>query len=419
MRIIADLHIHSKYSRATSRDMEVETLSAWAKKKGINLLGTGDITHPTYLFLLKSKLEPVGNGLYKLIKGDSALNFLLSGEVSNIFTQKGRGRRIHTLIFAPDFDVVDRINKGLSKLGNLSADGRPIFGFPVKDLVKLVLDSSPDCLLVPAHAWTPWFSIFGANSGFDSIEECFEEEASNIHAIETGLSSDPQMNWRLSALDKVSLISNSDAHSPNKMGREANVFAYPMSYMEIVDAIKTKDKKRFLFTVEFFPEEGKYHFDGHRNCNVLLSPQESRMNNHLCPVCGGRLTVGVMSRVEELADRPPGFVPADAVPARHLVPLGEIIAEALGLGVDTAAVEREYEKLISAGGSEFRILLDLPEEELTRFTPQKILEGIKRVRRGELKITPGYDGVYGKVKIFGDEAIREDMSKQPSQMDLF
>lgn len=418
MRIIADLHIHSKYSRATSRDMEVETLSAWAKKKGINLLGTGDITHPTYLFLLKSKLEPVGNGLYKLIKGDSALNFLLSGEVSNIFTQKGRGRRIHTLIFAPDFDVVDRINKGLSKLGNLSADGRPIFGFPVKDLVKLVLDSSPDCLLVPAHAWTPWFSIFGANSGFDSIEECFEEEASNIHAIETGLSSDPQMNWRLSALDKVALISNSDAHSPNKIGREANVFAYPMSYIEIVDAIKKKDKKRFLFTVEFFPEEGKYHFDGHRNCNVLLSPQESRMNNHLCPVCGGRLTVGVMSRVEELADRPPGFVPADAVPARHLVPLGEIIAEALGLGVDTAAVEREYEKLISAGGSEFRILLDLPEEELTRFTPQKILEGIKRVRRGELKITPGYDGVYGKVKIFGDEAISTDRPEQ-SQMNLF
>ncbi len=419
MRIIADLHIHSRYSRATSRDMEVETLSAWAKKKGINLLGTGDITHPTYISLLKSRLEPIGNGLYRLIKGDSTVNFLLSGEVSNIFSQKGRVRKIHTLIFAPDFDVVDRINKGLSKLGNLSADGRPIFGFPVKDLVKLVLDVSPECLLVPAHAWTPWFSIFGANSGFDSIEECFEEEAENIYAIETGLSSDPEMNWRLSALDGVTLISNSDAHSPNKIGREANVFDCLMDYREIVDAIKIKDKKRFLFTIEFFPEEGKYHFDGHRNCHVLFTPQESRINNNICPVCGGRLTIGVMNRVEELADRPQGFVPPNAVPARHFVPLEEIIAEALGLGVDTAAVEKEYERLISAGGSEFSILLDLSEEELSRFTPPKILEGIRRVKKGELKITPGYDGVYGKVRIFGDEAAVEDRPEQSKQMNLF
>ncbi len=252
MKFVADLHIHSKYSRATSRDMEAETLSLWAKRKGIQVLGTGDFTHPLYFLDLKNKLRPLGNGLYilKEEKEESpSTHFLLTGEVSNMFTQGGKGRRIHSLIFAPSLEIVERINSKLSKFGKISSDGRPIFGFPVKDLVKVVLDISPDCLLIPAHAWTPWFSIFGANSGFDSLAECFEEETKNIFAIETGLSSDPEMNWRLSSLDDITLISNSDAHSPSRLGREANIFNCELSYQGITRAIREKDPHQFLYTI--------------------------------------------------------------------------------------------------------------------------------------------------------------------------
>jgi uncharacterized protein (TIGR00375 family) len=423
MKFIADFHVHSKYSRATSKEMDVENMARWANLKGVGLLGTGDFTHPFYFAELKQKLQPTGNGLFTLKKefrqriGSSPQNeihFMLVTEVSNMFQQGGSGRRVHTMIFAPSFEIVEKINEELSQYGKLGSDGRPIFGFPTKELVEIITDITDECFIVPAHAWTPWFSVFGANSGFDSIEECFEEQTKHISCIETGLSSDPKMNWRWSALDKIALISNSDAHSPNRIGREANVFDCEMSFKEIIRAIKKKDKNKFLFTIEFFPEEGKYHFDGHRNCEILFSPNESRKNKNVCPVCGRKLTIGVMHRVESLADRPEGFDPCDAIPCKHLIPLQEIVAEALGQGVDTKGVENEYLRLVSIFGSEFRILLDLPPEELEKSTPPKILEGIRRVRDEDLRITPGHDGVYGKIQIF---AAKE---KEPTeQLGLF
>ena len=412
MRFIADFHIHSKFSRATSKEMEVETLARWAKKKGIALLGTGDFTHPTYFAELRSKLEPSGNGLFRLKKGEQGVQYLLTTEVSNIYTQNGKGRRIHTLIFAPSFEVVEAIRSKLGNLGKLSSDGRPIFTFAAKELAKMVLDISPECLIIPAHAWTPWFSIFGANSGFDSVEECFEELSIHIHAIETGLSSDPEMNWRLSALDSITLLSNSDAHSPNRLGREANVFDCALDYREIAETIRKKDRKRLLFTVEFFPEEGKYHYDGHRECGVIFSPSQTKANRYLCPSCGKKLTIGVMHRVEELADRQEGFIPKNAIPSLHLIPLEEIIAEALDVRVGTKAVEAEYERLVERGGSEFRILLDATPDELASFVPSHILDGIVRMRQGKVSIIPGHDGVYGKINLFPERKGGEEVKEQ-------
>jgi uncharacterized protein (TIGR00375 family) len=411
MRFVADFHIHSKFSRATSKDMEVETIALWGEKKGISLMGTGDFTHPSYFSELKEKLKPLGNGLFELKKGKESVKFILTTEVSNIYQQNNALRRIHTIIFAPSFEVVEKINTKLARYGKLSSDGRPIFGFSAKDLLKIILETSPDCFLVPAHAWTPWFSIFGANSGFDSISECYGELSKYIFSIETGLSSDPKMNWRVSALDKISLISNSDAHSPQKIGREANVFDGEMSYSEIIDALKKKDKKRFLFTLEFFPEEGKYHFDGHRNCGILFSPEESIKNQNICPVCHKKLTLGVMNRVEKLADRKDGFVPENSIPYKSLIPLDEIIAESLGLGVGTKGVEDVYEKLISSLGPELFILMDASLDEITRVSSPKVSEGIKRVREGKVSITPGFDGEYGKVKIF-EEGEKVESEKQ-------
>jgi len=396
----------------------VENMARWANFKGVSLLGTGDWTHPFYFAGLKQKLKPTGFGLFTLkkeFKQSTGMNhavhtagsatsgevhFMLTTEVSNMFQQGGSSRRVHTMIFAPSFEVVEKINEELTQYGKLGSDGRPIFGFPTKELVEIITDITDECFIVPAHAWTPWFSVFGANSGFDSIEECFEEQTKHISCIETGLSSDPQMNWRWSALDKIALISNSDAHSPSRIGREANVFDCEMSYKEIIKAIRTRDRKKFLSTIEFFPEEGKYHYDGHRNCGILFSPAESRKNKNKCPVCGRKLTIGVMHRVEALADRPEGFTPEGVIPFKHLIPLMEIIAEALGQGPETKGVEREYLRLVSFFGSEFRILLDLPPEELEKSTPPKILEGIKRVREENLHIVPGHDGVFGKIEIF-------------------
>jgi uncharacterized protein (TIGR00375 family) len=412
MRFIADFHIHSKYSRATSKDMEVETLAQWAKKKGITLLGTGDFTHPTYFAELRAKLEPMGNGLLKLKKGDQEIRYILTTEVSNMYTQGGKGRRIHTLIFAPSFEVVEAIRSKLGNLGKLSSDGRPIFTFTVKELVKMILDISPDCLIIPAHAWTPWFSIFGANSGFDSIEECFGEMTPHIHAIETGLSSDPEMNWRLSALDPLTLISNSDAHSPNRLGREANAFDCERNYWEITEAIRKKDQRKILFTIEFFPEEGKYHYDGHRQCGVVLAPSQSRACQSLCPHCHKKLTVGVMHRVDELSDRPEGFIPKNAIPSIHLIPLEEIIAEAMGFQVGTKSVESEYERLVEKGGSEFHILLEATPDELKTYVPERILEGILRMRQGKVTILPGHDGVYGKINLFPEKKEGEESKEQ-------
>jgi uncharacterized protein (TIGR00375 family) len=395
--------------------MEVETLAQWAKKKGINLLGTGDFTHPTYFAELRSKLEPLGNGLLRLKKEDQGIRYILTTEVSNIYTQDGKVRRIHNLIFAPNFEAVEAIRSKLGNLGKLSSDGRPIFSFTAKELVKMILNISEDCLVVPAHAWTPWFSIFGANSGFNSIEECFGEMSPHIRAIETGLSSDPEMNWRLSALDNITLISNSDAHSPNRLGREANAFDCELNYKEVIETIRKKDMRRLLFTTEFYPEEGKYHYDGHRQCGVIFSPTQTKANQYLCPKCHKRLTVGVMHRVEELSDRPDGFIPKNAIPSIHLIPLEEVIAEAMGYRVGTKAVDTEYDRLVERGGSEFQILLDATPDELASFVPKKILEGIIRMRQGKVSIVPGHDGVYGKITLFQEK--KEEESK--GQMKLF
>jgi len=412
MRFIADFHIHSKYSRATSKDMEVETLAQWAKKKGITVLGTGDFTHPTYFAELRAKLEPLGNGLLKLKKGDSEIRFMLTTEVSNMYNQGGKGRRIHTLIFAPSFEVVEAIRSKLANLGKLSSDGRPIFTFAVKELAKMILDLSPDCLIIPAHAWTPWFSIFGASSGFDSIEECFGEMAPHIRAIETGLSSDPEMNWRLSALDPLTLLSNSDAHSPNRLGREANAFDCEIDYREITEAIRKKDQRKILFTIEFFPEEGKYHYDGHRQCGVVFTPSETKVHQYLCPRCHKKLTVGVMHRVDELSDRPEGFIPRNAIPSIHLIPLEEIISEAMGFRMGTKSVESEYDRLVQKGGSEFHILLEATPEELKTYVPERILEGLLRMRQGKVTILPGHDGVYGKINLFPEKKEGEESKEQ-------
>jgi len=417
MRFIADLHVHSRYSRATSADMEVETLARWAALKGIKLLGTGDFTHPTYFAELSARLEPAEEGLFRVKKGESSTRFMLTGEVSNIYHQGGRLRKIHTLIFARSLQDVERLNGKLQRYGKLSSDGRPILTFSAKELVKMVLDVSPSFILIPAHAWTPWFSVFGANSGFDSLEECFEETVGSIFAIETGLSSDPQMNWRLSKLDRIALISNSDAHSPSRIGREANVLDCELSYSEIRDVVKKRDGKRFLFTIEFFPEEGKYHYDGHRKCGVLFSPAESRKHSNVCPVCKRSLTVGVCHRVEELADRELGFVPEGAIPARHMVPLEEIIAEALGVAPGATSVEREYMRIVQTFGSEFEVLLDRSLEELSRYVPKNIVEGIRRVREGKVKIVPGHDGVFGKINILGEEECGAVAATE--QMNLF
>ncbi len=403
--IIADLHIHSKYSRATSKDMNIEGITKWAKMKGINLLGTGDFTHYQWLSELKAHLKEVSYGLYEY----DGTHFLLTGEVSSIYSQGGRVRKIHTIIFAPSFQVVERINKELSKIGNLDADGRPILGLPAKDLVGIVLSISKDCFIVPAHIWTPWFSLFGANSGFDDIEECFGEYTKNIHALETGLSSDPLMNWTLSKLDRFTLISNSDAHSPENLGREANVFDCKLDYKEIIRSIEKKDKTKFKETMEFFPEEGKYHFDGHRNCKITFSPKEAKAHNNICPKCKRPLTIGVLHRVADLSDRELGFKPEGAIPFRHLVPLREIIAVSIDKTRISTEVKKLYDYLVNHFGSEFRVLLEVPIEDLSK-VHSRVAEGISRAKEGKVKVEPGYDGVYGKVEIFEKEEGAKQMS---------
>jgi len=413
MKFIADFHIHSKYSRATSKDMDVEHLVEWAKRKGIDLIGTGDFTHHLWLEELKSKLEPKGNGL--LIYKD--IHFILSVEISSIYSKRNKTYRIHNVILAPSFESVDKINNILSRRGNIASDGRPILGMDAAELARIVFDVDENCILVPGHIWTPWFSLFGSMSGFDRIEDCFEKYTSKIFALETGLSSDPAMNWRLSKLDRFSLISNSDSHSPSRIGREANVFDCEMDYFTIRDVLQKKDKKRFLSTIEFFPEEGKYHFDGHRNCDICFSPAQSRESNNRCPKCNRNLTIGVMNRVEQLADRPEGFVPDNAIPFKNLIPLDEIISEAKGVGKASQAVMRDYYSLISKFGNEFEILLNADEKNLRANAPERIAEGIMRVRSGQVNIRPGFDGEYGKIKIFGSEESQKEQSQ--TQLDLF
>ncbi|MDQ7843722.1 MAG: endonuclease Q family protein [Armatimonadota bacterium] len=420
MRIIADLHLHSKYSRATSREMDVENMARWCKVKGIGVVGTGDFTHPIWLRELKARLKPNDRGLYTY----GGVHFMLTVEVSNIYPQDGRLRKIHNILFAPSFEVAERINAVLGRFGSLLADGRPTLTLPSDKLVEYVMEISPDCMVVPAHAWTPWFSLFGSNSGFDSLEECFGAQSRHIVAVETGLSSDPPMNWRLRQLDRTLLLSNSDAHSPAKLGREANVFEAEPDYYELMRILRERDTSRFLYTIEFFPQEGKYHYDGHRNCNARLAPKEAKARGNRCPVCGRPLTVGVMHRVEDLADREEGFVPPGAVPYRNLIPLEEIIAEAMGAQVGTGAVREEYFKLCARLGGEFAVLLDVPVEELARHTTARIAEGVRRVREGRVEIKPGYDGTYGEIRIFGETEAPSGTEptgreQQPAQTSLF
>jgi uncharacterized protein (TIGR00375 family) len=400
MEFIADFHLHSKYSRATSQQMDLENLDKWAKIKGISVLGTGDFTHPLWLKEIKEKLESAEPGLFKLKNSNSKIRFILTTEVSCVYFKRGRQRKIHLIIFSPSIEICEKINNHLKLYGNLESDGRPTLNLDAKELLKIILNISEDCLVVPAHIWTPWFSLFGSKSGFDSIEECFEEYSNYIFAGETGLSSDPAMNWRLSALDRITLISCSDAHSLSHIGREANVFNCELSYFEIVKAIKEKDKNKFLYTIEFYPEEGKYHYDGHRNCGVSLSPKETKKYKGICPVCGKPLTIGVLNRVEQLADRPEGFIPENAIPFKSLIPLEEIIADALGQSVGTVEVEKEYKNLIKKFGNEFNVLLNVSRSDLEAVTLPEIAEGIIRAREGKVFIEPGYDGVYGKIRIF-------------------
>ena len=421
MQYLCDFHIHSKYSRATSKNMDVENLDKWAKIKGIHVVGTGDFTHPLWLKELKKNLEPAETGLFKLKKSGSGVRFILTVEISSIYSKNNRTRKIHNIIFAPNFEVVEKINTHLGWIGNIKSDGRPILGLDAKELAKIVLNISLDCLIVPAHAWTPWFSIFGSNSGFDSIEECFEEYTKYIYAIETGLSSDPAMNWRWSALDNITLISNSDAHSPSKLGREVNVLeGEKINYNLIAEAIKNgaslvirqDDGLRLVKTIEFFPEEGKYHFDGHRKCGICLNPEESKKYNNLCPTCNKPLTIGVMNRVTKLADRPIGAKPAKVIPFKSLIPLEEIISDVLKVGVGTKRVVEHYKELIKRMGSEFKVLLDAKREDIMAASLPEIAEGIIRVRKGKVNIEPGYDGEFGKINIFGKEEKREDISGQ-------
>lgn len=407
MSFIADLHIHSSYSIATSREISPETLYKWAQLKGVTVLATGDSTHPSWLLELKEKLEPLGNGLFTLRKKFREIDeevpescrgdvyFILSAEISCIYKKGDKVRKVHNLLYVPGFDEAEKINHELSKIGNLRGDGRPILGLDSKGLLKIALEVSQDSILIPAHAWTPHFSVFGSGSGFDSMEECFEELTPHIYAIETGLSSDPAMNWRLSSLDNITLISNSDAHSPQKIGREANILDTELSYSGIMGAIKTR--KGFLGTIEFFPEEGKYHYDGHRTCKVRLTPKEAIKNHGLCPSCGKKVTIGVMHRVEELADRQEGARPTGALPYHSLISLRGLIAQTIGVGEGSKKVEREYMAILNSLGPELKIVMDTPLMEIEAVNPS-IARVISNMRNGRVTIEPGYDGEFGKIE---------------------
>lgn len=406
MKFAADLHIHSKYSRATSPRMNLGSLSQWARVKGIKVMGTGDFTHPAWFGELKEFLDPAEPGLFALKGSKCQTRFLLTAEISCIYSKGDRVRKVHIVIFAPSFQVAAAINLRLAKVGNLLADGRPILGFDARELANIVLDISSDCMVIPAHAMTPWFGVFGSKSGFDSLEECFGDYAKYIYAIETGLSADPAMLWRIPDGQRVALLSNSDAHSPEKIGREVNVFNIEPSYQNIINAIKTKDPHKFLYTIEFFPEEGKYHLDGHRSCNVSLMPQESIKTNGLCPKCNGPLTIGVLNRIQELATEPEGYKPEGAIPYKSLVPLQEVIADVLGIMVANTAVKAEYAKLVKAFGSEFSVLLGPSLSDLEAVTTSEIAQGIINAREGKVGLVAGYDGVFGHVSVGAKPSFR-------------
>lgn len=409
MKFFADLHIHSRYSIATSRDMTPETLARWAQLKGVAVVGTGDAIHPGWLKELGRKLDFTGNGLFVLRDGPredipvpascaSDIYFLMSTEISCIYSKRGRTRRVHCIVLFSDMEGPLRLQMRLARIGNISSDGRPILGMDAQLLLKIVMEECPGALFIPAHIWTPHFSVLGSSSHFDSLEECFEELTGHIHAVETGLSSDPPMNWRVSSLDPLTLVSNSDAHSPEKLGREANIFDTEISFDAMTHAIKTR--KGFAGTIEFFPEEGKYHYDGHRPCKVRMSPEETmERGDDRCPACGKKMTLGVLGRVLRLADREQDEIPGNAKPYHSLISLKTIIAQTFGMGAATKKVNRVYFDLLEKLGSELNILLNVPAENISHSGYPAVADAIDRVRSRRVSVEPGYDGEYGKIRL--------------------
>jgi len=423
MDYIADLHTHSLFSRATSRESTLSGLSAWARIKGIQVVGSGDFTHPGWLHLLKEELEPAEPGLFRLRnKADipsplpgvtpstAPVRFLLSAEVSSIYKRHGATRKVHNLLYVPDFAAAERINAKIATTGNIESDGRPILGLDSRNLLEILLEQAPEGFLVPAHIWTPWFSLFGSRSGFDSIEECFGDLTQHVFALETGLSSDPEMNRMISALDRLTLISNSDCHSPAKLGREANLFKTGFDFFSLRNAIRNNRRDTFPGTIEFFPEEGKYHADGHRACRVCHDPGETKQLGLICPVCGKPLTVGVRHRVLELADREAPVYPEGSPGFFNLIPLPEVLGEILGVGPNSKKVTRQYGQTISRFGSEFNLLFHTPVEEISR--QSSILgEAVGRIRCGQVLRKPGYDGEYGVIRVFAEGEIKKPVDK--------
>ncbi len=405
MRIISDLHTHSRFAMACSGAISVDGLDRTAREKGINLLGTGDFTHPTWLKELKGALEPAEQGFFRLKSSSSGVRFVLSAEVSTVFTDGGKSKRIHNCILMPGFEQVDSLNEALSRKGDLSADGRPQVAMSAAELVEHSITASRDAFVFPAHAWTPFFGALGAATGFNSIKEAYQDQEKHIHALETGLSSDPAMNWRISALDKYALLSNSDMHSLPKMGREMNVFEFretDLSYGSLTKAIREKDASKFRRTMEFFPEEGKYHFDGHRQCMVSVDPDRSSIT--ACPVCGKKLVIGVMHRIRDLADREAGYVPRGSIPYTSLVPLREIIAYTMRKAEASMAVEKAYRALVSLSGTEFDTLVNSDINAIREHSTPEIAQAVQNVRSNKVNIVPGYDGVFGKVDLLSRES---------------
>lgn len=428
MKYYADVHIHSHFSRATSKNLNLEYLWLWAQIKGLQVIGTGDFVHPGWLKELQTKLEPAEDGFFKLkpeyitkVKDElpkacgGEVRFMLSCEISNIYKRLDKVRKVHNVIFAPNFTAAEKIQSQLDDIGNICSDGRPILGLDSRDLLEITLESDPLSYLIPAHIWTPWFSAMGSKSGFDKMTDCFADLSKHIFAIETGLSSDPLMNWRLSQLDPYILISNSDAHSAQKLGRESTLYDTEFSYRGMYKAMSDKRNKGLIGTVEFFPEEGKYHYDGHRVCKTRLHPKETINNKGLCPVCNKPVTVGVMARVEELADHEEGRKSPRWRPYYSLVPLPEIISSAKGVGPNTKTVNTIFMKMLNTLGNELYILRDCSLEEIKKVTGSLIAEGVHRVREGNVEIVAGYDGEFGTVKVFEPE----ERTKVEEQLMLF
>jgi uncharacterized protein (TIGR00375 family) len=424
MKFFTDLHLHSHYSRATAKDLDLEHLEFWAQLKGIDIAGTGDFTHPAWFKELQEKLEPAQEGLFKLKKKYSQalagelpkacqapVRFMLTVEISNIYKRLDKVRKVHNVVFVPHFAAAEKLIKALERIGNLKSDGRPILGLDSRDLLEIVLSTDPQSYLIPAHIWTPWFSALGSKSGFDRMTDCFGDLSPHIFAVETGLSSDPLMNWRLGQLDDYVLVSNGDAHSPQKLGREATIFDTELSYTGVYNALKDRKDKGLIGTVEFYPEEGKYHYDGCRGCHMRLHPKETIKHQGFCPTCGKSVTVGVMARVEELADHQEGRQSPCARPYYSLVPLAEIIADAKGAGVNTKGVVQLYFSMLAKLGNEYSILMELPLERIQKAAGRLIAEGVRRCRAGELKIAAGYDGEFGTIKIYSPGE-REEVKEQ-------